>query len=75
MSDRPTNKEIADALGITENEAGTYAIQFDSLGKPNAWLVIFAVEMPPDLRKKLKRKGMNDALVCPVLIPPKHPAQ
>lgn len=75
MCDRPTNKEISEALGITENEAGTYAIHFDALAKSGRWLVTFSVETPHNLRKKLKSKGMNDALVCPISIPPPRPIQ
>ena len=71
MSDRPTKKEIAEALGITEDEARTYVIQVDALGKPGTWLLNFDAETPDRIRKKAE---LNSGLVRSVVIPPSRTA-
>ena len=72
MNGRPANKRIAQALGITEHEVGTYVIQYYPLGTSGAWVLTFAGETPDPLRKKAQ---LNKKLACTVLIEPSPPSQ
>ncbi|MNZ18481.1 hypothetical protein D3C78_354940 [compost metagenome] len=47
----PTNKELAEQLGVTENEVGGYRL--DSVFEHDSWRISFAIESPPALRDKL----------------------
>ncbi|GFM83139.1 hypothetical protein PSCICN_38310 [Pseudomonas cichorii] len=53
MSNRPTNKEIAVAVGMTENELGTYLVDSELLAD-GTWRFYFAAETPKHLRGRLK---------------------
>ncbi|WP_397453694.1 hypothetical protein [Pseudomonas sp. NA-150] len=55
MSNPPTDKQIADLLGITENEVGTYKTDAELM--PNGlWLIYFGWQTPQHLRKGLSSK-------------------
>ncbi|MHA6138462.1 hypothetical protein ACX3YC_13635 [Pseudomonas mohnii] len=68
MEDRPTNQEFSEVLGITENEVGTYVVQYTPLAEPGGWMLTFSVETPGPLRKKAL---LNKKLVRAVSVPPR----
>ncbi|APV41830.1 hypothetical protein PFAS1_21710 [Pseudomonas frederiksbergensis] len=72
MSDEPTDKELADALGISEIQVQIYLSQRGALLTPGCWMLTFSPDTPADLRKKLK---LNKALVRTVMLPPRRSAQ
>lgn len=47
----PTNRELAERLGVTEGEIGSYRL--DSVFERGAWRISFAIESPTALREKL----------------------
>ncbi|KAB0550688.1 hypothetical protein F7R01_05595 [Pseudomonas argentinensis] len=51
MSAKPTNRQLADYLGLSEDEVGSYRL--DSIQEGSHWRVAFTVEMPKSLRSKL----------------------
>ena len=53
MSRKPTNKEIAGAVGMTENEVGTYLVDTELLAD-GSWRLYFAAETPKHLQVRLK---------------------
>ena len=70
MPDRPTTKEIAEALDIGEAEAFTYVMLCSAQVKPNVWKLQFAPETPAPVRKKIK--GFTKSFTCIVAIPPRR---
>ena len=52
MSAKPTNRQLADYLGLSEEEVGSYRL--DSIREGSHWRVAFAVETPKRLRSKLR---------------------
>ncbi|WP_070885368.1 hypothetical protein M1D96_15015 [Pseudomonas sp. D1-3] len=51
MSAKPTNRQLADYLGLSEEEVGSYRL--DSIREGSHWRVAFAIETPASLRRKL----------------------
>ncbi|AEF21575.1 MULTISPECIES: hypothetical protein [Pseudomonadaceae] len=51
MSAKPTNRQLADYLGLSEEEVGSYRL--DSIREGSHWRVAFAIETPERLRSKL----------------------
>lgn len=52
MSDKPSDREVAKLIGITESEVGTYRVNSD-LRPDGRWLIYFGYQMPVALRKGL----------------------
>jgi len=67
MSSRPSNKDLAIALGITENEVGIFLLHCEEMAVPGRWMLTFAAEASDDLRRKAK---LNKALIRTVQLPP-----
>ncbi len=51
MSAKPTNRQLADYLGLSEEDVGSYRL--DSIREGSHWRIAFAVETPKRLRGKL----------------------
>ncbi|GHS80280.1 hypothetical protein PAGU2196_11140 [Pseudomonas sp. PAGU 2196] len=65
MSNRPSNKVIAQVLKVSERDVELWLSNATPMTSPNRWLLDFSHDMPWDLRKRLKMKALSLITVLP----------